>query len=151
MKRGEMLNAMLVLATNNHAGQYDKAGKPYILHVLAVMSKLNSDDEELNCIAVGHDLIEDTDVTFLTLKNMGFTERVNQGIRNLTKFPGETSDEYMARVKSSLDSIRVKMCDLEHNSDIKRLKGLTEKDFERLKKYQRMYAELKSEMESHIH
>jgi (p)ppGpp synthase/HD superfamily hydrolase len=144
MKPGEMLNAMLVLAVTRHAGQYDKSGKPYILHVLAVMNKLHSEDEELNCIAIGHDLIEDTSTTFVELKEMGISDRVIQGIKNLTKVPGETNDEYMDRVKSSPDSIRVKLCDLEHNSDIRRLKGLTDKDFKRLQKYNYMYAELKS-------
>lgn len=151
MKKGELLDKMIVLAVNRHAGQYDKAGKPYILHVLAVMYKLQTDDEELNCIALGHDLVEDTKTTFSELKEMGFTDRVISGIRNLTKYPGETSEEYLDRVKISLDSVRVKMCDLEHNSDIKRLKGLTEKDFERLKKYQWMYVSLKAELASHIH
>lgn len=143
MKKGEQLTNMLVLATREHAGQYDKGGKPYILHTLAVMHKLRSEDEELNCIAIGHDLIEDTKVTYSELREMGFSDRVIRGIRNLTKVPGETNEEYMTRVKSSLDSIRVKLCDLQHNSDIRRLKGLTEKDFARLQKYNKMYQELK--------
>lgn len=143
MKKGELLNMMLVLATNSHAGQYDKGGKPYILHVLAVMYKLSSGDEELNCIALGHDLIEDTKVTFVQLKELGFTTRIIEGIRCLTKFPGETPEEYLGRVKSNWDSIRVKLCDLEHNSDIRRMKGLSDNDYERLKKYQWMYFELK--------
>lgn len=149
MKRGEMLNSMLVLAVTRHAGQYDKAGKPYILHVLAVMHKLRTEDEELNCIALGHDLIEDTDTTFAELKEKGFTDRIINGIRNLTKIPGETTEEYMARVMSSVDSIRVKLCDLQHNSDIRRLKGLTEKDFKRLQKYNKMYLELKAALSEH--
>ena len=36
-KKGELLNKMLVLATNSHAGQFDKGGNPYILHALSVM------------------------------------------------------------------------------------------------------------------
>lgn len=151
MKPGEMLNTLLVLAVTGHAGQYDKAGKPYILHCLAVMHKLGSDDEELNCIAVGHDLFEDTDITAAELKEKGVSDRVIQGIKNLTKIPGETNDEYMLRVKSSIDSIKVKMSDLEHNSDIRRLKGLTEKDFKRLVKYNFMYADLKETLENYGH
>lgn len=143
MKKGEMLDKMLVLAVTRHAGQFDRGGRPYILHTLAVMHKLRSDDEELNCIAVGHDIVEDTNTTYAELREMGFSERVIQGIRNLTKVPGETNEEYLARVKSSIDSIRVKLCDLQHNSDIRRLKGLTEKDFVRLQKYNKMYLELK--------
>ena len=50
MRKGEMLNKMLVLATNRHAGQYDKGGNPYILHPLKVMYYLKTTDEELQCI-----------------------------------------------------------------------------------------------------
>lgn len=148
MKKGEMLNRMLVLATTRHAGQFDKAGKPYILHAIAVMYKLGSDDEELCCIAIGHDLIEDTKTTFQELKEMEFTDRIIEGIRNLTKFPGETEEQYLARVTLSMDSVLVKIADLDHNSDIKRLKGLTDKDFIRMQKYQRMYLYLTAILEN---
>lgn len=69
LKKGEMLSKMLVIATNAHAGQFDKGGKPYILHCLAVMNLLDSSDEELLCIAVGHDVIEDTAITYQELAN----------------------------------------------------------------------------------
>ena len=39
---------------------------------------------------------------------------------------------------------QVKLRDLEHNSKITRLKGLRDKDFERLKKYQIAYNYLKN-------
>lgn len=142
MKKGEMLNMMIVAATNGHKDQYDRGGKPYILHVLAVMYLLNSDDEELQCIAVGHDLIEDTNMTYKELGDMGFSQRVINGIRCLTKVPGETQEEYMEKVKSNLDAVRVKMADLTHNSDIRRLKGVRDKDIERMVKYHKMYLEL---------
>jgi (p)ppGpp synthase/HD superfamily hydrolase len=142
MKRGEMLNKMLVLATNRHAGQFDKGGNPYILHPLKVMYYLKSNDEELQCIALAHDLVEDTDTTYDELREMGFTERVIQGIAALTKVPGETYDQYKDRVKANPDAIKVKMADLRHNTDIRRLKGVTEKDLARIEKYQRFYLEL---------
>jgi (p)ppGpp synthase/HD superfamily hydrolase len=46
-KRGTLLNAMLVITTNAHAGQYDRGGNPYILHPIRVMSYLKTDDERL--------------------------------------------------------------------------------------------------------
>jgi (p)ppGpp synthase/HD superfamily hydrolase len=58
MKRGEMLGKMLLIATNAHAGQFDRGGAPYILHPLKVMHYLKSEDEELQCIALGHDVVE---------------------------------------------------------------------------------------------
>ena len=45
------------------------------------------------------------------------------------------------------DSILVKLADLRHNSDIRRLKGLTEKDFTRMQKYHRMYIALSERLE----
>jgi len=142
MNKGEMLNAMLVIATNKHAGQFDKGGHPYILHPLAVMNLLNSEDEELLCIALGHDLIEDTDTTYQDLKNAGMTDRVIEGIKCLTKLPGETYDEYKLKVKSNPDSVRVKLCDLRHNTDIRRLRGVADKDIARMARYFHFYMEL---------
>lgn len=141
-KKGELLNKAIVLASSRHQDQYDKGGKPYILHVLAVMYLLNTDDEELQCIAVGHDLFEDTSTTKAEMREMGFTQRIIDGIWCMTKIAGETQDEYLARVKSNPDSVRVKMADLTHNSDIRRMKGIREKDIARLVKYQKMYFEL---------
>ncbi len=146
LRKGEMLGRMLVLATNAHAGQYDKGGHPYILHPLKVMHYLKSDDEELQCIALGHDVIEDTDVTYQDLREAGISERVIAGIEALTKLPGETSDEYKARVFSNRDAMLVKLCDLRHNSDIRRLKGVSQKDVDRLAKYNRFYLELQDKL-----
>ncbi len=144
MKRGELLNKMLVLATNEFSGIYDRGGAPYILHCLKVMYYLKTSDEELQCIGLGHDLVEDTDVTYVQLREMGFTERIIEGIRAMTKVPGETNDEYMVRIKANKDAILVKMCDLRHNSDIRRLKGVTAKDINRIEKYHRMHLELEA-------
>jgi guanosine-3',5'-bis(diphosphate) 3'-pyrophosphohydrolase len=143
MNRGELLNKMLVLATTKFDGIFDKGGVPYIMHCLKVMHYLKSDDEELQCIGLGHDLVEDTDVTYQLLRDMGFTERIIDGIRAMTKIPGETNDEYVERLKANTDAIRVKLADLRHNSDIRRLKGVTEKDIKRIAKYHSMYLELK--------
>lgn len=146
-KKGELLNKMLVLATNAHAGQFDKGGVPYILHPLKVMHYLKSSDEELQCIALGHDIVEDTDVTYRQLAEEGFTERIINGIRALTKVPGETYDEYKERVFASEDAMRVKMADLRHNTDIRRLKGVTEKDIARAAKYQMFYLEIQAKLQ----
>ena len=146
MKKGEMLNSMLVLATNAHAGQFDKGGTPYILHPLRVMSFLKEDDEELRVIALGHDVIEDTDTTFEDLRAAGMSERVIAGIEALTKRRGETYDEYKARVFANVDAMKVKVCDLRHNTDIRRLKGVTEKDIARIAKYHTFYVELREKL-----
>jgi GTP diphosphokinase / guanosine-3',5'-bis(diphosphate) 3'-diphosphatase len=145
-KRGEMLSSMLILMTNAHAGQFDRGGRPYQLHPLKVMHYLKSDDEELQCIALGHDVIEDTDVTYQDLYSSGMSERVVQGIRDLTKLPGETLEEYKIRVFSNLDAMLVKLCDLRHNTDIRRLKGVSQKDLDRMVRYQQFYLEIQAKL-----
>lgn len=142
MKRGEMLGKMLVLVTNAHAGQFDKGGVPYILHPLKVMHYTKSSDEEIQCIALGHDVVEDTDVTYQDLRAAGMTERVIAGIRAVTKVPGETLDEYKARVFDNRDAMIVKLADLRHNSDIRRLKGVTERDIKRMTKYHEFHMQI---------
>ena len=147
MKRGEMLAKMLLIATNAHAGQFDRGGTPYILHPLKVMHYLKTDDEELQCIALGHDVIEDTDVTYRDLREAGISDRVINGIDALTKRPGETYEEYKDRVFANRDAMKVKLCDLRHNTDIRRLKGVREKDLERMAKYQRFYLEIQAKLQ----
>lgn len=142
MKNGEMLHNMILLVTNAHAGQYDRGGTPYILHPLKVMHYLKTKDEELMCIALGHDVIEDTKTTYADLINAGMTMRVVNGIKALTKQPGQTYEEYKEIVFSNEDAMRVKLCDLRHNSDIRRLKGVSEKDIERMAKYHLFYTQI---------
>lgn len=147
MKKGELLGKMLVIATNAHDGQFDKGGSPYILHPLKVLHYIKSEDEELLCIALGHDLIEDTSITYKELIDAGMTERIIAGIKALTKQRGQTFEEYKEMVFANHDAMRVKMSDLRHNSDIRRLKGITEKDIKRIEKYHIFYSEIKERME----
>lgn len=140
----EMLSKAILIATNAHDGQFDKGGTPYILHPLKVMHYTRSTDPEILAIAVMHDVIEDTKVTYKELRDAGITERVIEGVRALTKVPGETYEEYKARVKMNPDARIVKMADLRHNSDIRRLKGVTQKDITRIAKYHEFYLELKA-------
>lgn len=146
MKKGEMLATMLVLAVNGHAGQFDKGGNPYILHPLKVMHYLKSDDEELQCMALGHDLFEDTNVTKQLMREKGISERVIDGIWCGTRIPGETQAEYEERVLANADTMRWKKCDLRHNSDIRRLKGITEKDVARVAKYMKFHARIDAKL-----
>lgn len=132
---GVLLSNFIRLAVNGHHGQYDKAGKPYILHCLRVMYGIDPEDEELQCIAVAHDLIEDAKVTYQDIIMIGATKRILRGIWGMTRIPGETEDEYRERISANLDCIKCKLSDLKDNGDITRLKGVTEKDFTRMKKY----------------
>lgn len=140
-----MLDKMLAVMCVQHQGQFDKSGKPYALHPLAVMKILNSDDEELNCIALGHDLIEDTEMSYEQIK-LNFGERVAEGIWLLTKTPSLSYERYKENVFSSEDAMRVKLADLTHNMDPTRLKGVRKKDLDRMARYQEFYFEIKERL-----
>lgn len=143
-----VLSAAILFATQKHHGQFDKGGMPYIFHCLKVMHYTKSEDEELLAIAVLHDVIEDTKSTYEELKEVGMTDRVIHGIQCLTKMPGETPEQYLDKVKSNPDAVIVKKADLRHNSDIRRLKGVSEKDIMRMQKYQKMFIELEMHQRS---
>jgi len=138
------LAAAIAFATTNHAGVFDKGGMPYILHPITVMHYLNTKDEELMCIAVLHDVVEDCfrdnhEAGYKALLDIGMTARVIAGVRAMTKIKGQAPEVYLAGIMANKDAIIVKLCDLRHNMDARRLKGVEPKDQERLDKYCKMY------------
>lgn len=137
------LDVAIHIAAKHHLGQFDKGGNPYILHPLKVMHYTRSEDPEVQMIAILHDIVEDTEVTLEYLEHLGFSSRVVDGIDAMTKRKGEEYNDYIRRVSSNFDAIIVKMADLRHNTDIRRLKGITEKDHARMKRYQETYEKLK--------
>ncbi len=143
----QMLNAAIVFAATKHDGQFDKAGMPYIMHVLKVQYLLKSDDEELNCIAILHDILEDTDATVETLFSIGMSKRVVDAVWVLTKVKHTEYKDYLEQISSNKDAVRVKMADIRHNMDLRRLKGVTEKDLRRMEKYIHAYNFLKNSLE----
>lgn len=134
-----MLDRAIALAADSFKGRFDKAGKPYILHCLAVMNQMPQDDEELMAIAILHDVVEDTKVTFNDLSQQGFSRRVITALQLLTHNHDTSYDDYVRALAGNPDAKRVKIADLRHNSDITRMKGLETKDFDRLEKYHRSY------------
>ena len=137
------------IAAEAHLNQKDKGGNPYILHPLKVMHYLKTDDFQLMAIAALHDVVEDTDVTAADLVLLGFSNRVKDAVVLLTKTPNQTSEEYFNRLAQNYDAVRVKLADLRHNSDVRRLKGLTDKDLLRVRKYHDMYLRLTKMKEHH--
>lgn len=137
-----MLGKAIALAARVHEEQKDKGGKPYILHPLRLMMRLRTNDEVLMSIAVLHDVVEDSEVSLENLTEMGFSKRVTDALSLLTHRKSDTYEEYIRRIGTSRDATLVKIEDLRDNSDITRLKGLSEKDHQRLMKYNRSYVYL---------
>lgn len=142
----------LSLAAAKHAGQTDRAGRPYIFHVLEVINIVKVhltryyEDKELDTllsIAALHDVVEDTDVTIAELVEMRFPECIIGPVELLTKVEGFDEQTYELRIIDSPYASIVKAADLMHNMQISRLPGyLTEKDIARTNKYKAFYVKI---------
>ena len=134
------LDRAIELAKQHHEGQTDKAGKPYIEHPLRVMNQVESEEEKI--VAVLHDIVEDTDISLDDLRNEGFSEKVVSAVECLTKQDGENYDSYIERISFNPLAVKIKLADLEDNSDLTRLPEVTDKDLERIEKYDKALEKL---------
>ena len=143
------LGKAVSIAARAHEKQTDKGGHTYILHPIRLMQRLRTQDEELMSIAILHDSIEDSSgkVTLDLLRAEGFSERVVHALTLLTHDKSVPYEEYIAAISGNTDATLVKIEDLRDNSDITRLKGLREKDIERLQKYHKAYLFLRGMLE----
>lgn len=133
----EQFQIALELAVEKHKNQTDKAGNPYILHPLHVMENVNNKEGKI--VAILHDIIEDTDITEDYLLKIGLSKRIVDAVVALTRSEDIDYQEYIKNLSSNPLAKEVKLADLEHNMDLKRLPTLEEKDLERNRKYQIAY------------
>lgn len=128
------LEKAIQIAARAHSGQKDKSGAPYILHPIRVMLGVQSLDEQM--AAVLHDTVEDTDVSFQTLEEAGFSERVISAVRALTKHSGESRLEAARRAVQDPVARAVKLADVTDNMDLSRISNPSERDYARMKEYE---------------
>lgn len=131
----DKLSLALLIATTGHFNQYDRGGNPYVLHPMRIMMRLRTTDKELMQIAILHDIIEDTLITFADLKLLGFSERVIDALTVLTKDQNLSYEENIERVLTNIDACKVKLEDLKDNLDASRLKDVSEKTLLKQKQY----------------
>lgn len=124
----------ILIAYNAHQGQLDRSGIPYIFHPFHLAEQM---DTEAECIvALLHDVVEDTDVTFEDLEK-DFSPEVITALKLITHQKCIPYMHYVEALKDNPIARKVKLADLKHNSDVTRLASLTEKDIERNKKYKK--------------
>ena len=93
------------------------------------------DDEYTTIAALLHDVVEDTDITLDDLAKE-FPKEVIDALKLLTHQRSIPYMDYVAKIKTNDIAKAVKIADLKHNSDLTRLDCITDKDLERIKKYQ---------------
>ncbi len=129
----ELYDKALSIASLEHRYQYDKAGKPYIGHPVRVAERCES--AEAKIVALLHDVLEDTEVTPIQLKEAGFPHKIIDAVLSVTKQNDESYEDFIKRAARNKIGREVKIADLEDNMDIRRLEEIGEWDVVRLKKY----------------
>lgn len=124
----------LKISFEAHKDKYDKSGIAYVYHPYEVASNVRTESEV--CVALLHDVVEDTTITFEYLIAEGFSSEIIDALRLMTHNDGTHYYDYIRKIKQNSIAKNVKLADLKHNSTISRLDKITEKDVERLKKYQ---------------
>ncbi len=136
------LERAIAFAVAQHAGQTDKAGRPYILHSLRIMLAMDSDEERI--AAVLHDTLEDCDgIGPEDLAALDLPPASLEAIGLLTHAPDEPYEAYVARLGRNPIARKVKLADLADNLDPGRLTEITARDMARMNKYLRARALLR--------
>ena len=141
------LERAIALAAKAHEGQVDKADAPYVLHSLRMMLRLSTNEERIT--AVLHDVVEDCGVSLVNLRAEGFSEIVIEAIDSVTRRPKESYEAFVRRAASDPIGRRVKLADLEDNSDLSRIANPTARDYDRIAKYRRAIGTIRA-LESSI-
>lgn len=136
-----LLDRAIYIAAGAHNGQIDKAGAPYIHHVLRVMLAMDTEAERV--VAVLHDLLEDCpDWTAERLAEAGIPAWAVEAVQALTRGEDEGYDAFVLRVAKNPLAAAVKRADLMDNMDLTRLPNPGPGDRQRVRKYERALATL---------
>jgi (p)ppGpp synthase/HD superfamily hydrolase len=142
------LGFAIYLAAGVHQGQEDKGGTEYILHPLAVMSEVarrTNGDRDTMIVAVLHDAIEDFEgnklekLAFIDKLRQNFSPDILHSLNLLTHAASVPYMDYIELVATDYKARLVKIADLTHNMDPRRIPAgeIVDKDFARWEKYRR--------------
>lgn len=115
-----LTNEAMKIAYRAHHGQVDKGGIPYIFHPFHLAEQMT--DEYTTCVALLHDVVEDTDGTLEALSAI-FPAEVVEAVALLTHRPGDDYLRYVAAIRENPIARAVKLADIAHNSDTTRLEA----------------------------
>lgn len=131
----DLTKKALKLCFEAHKEQVDKSGMPYVFHPFHLAEQMN--DEATTVVALLHDVVEDTAITFEDLEKQGFDNEIINALKLLTHDKNTPYMEYVGEIKKNAIATVVKLADLRHNSDLTRLSVVDEKALERKAKYEK--------------
>lgn len=130
----DLTKKALKISFNAHKDQVDKSGMPYVYHPFHLAEQM--DDEYSTCVALLHDVVEDTDTTLDDLAKI-FPKEVIDAIILMTHDDSVPYLDYVKEIKNNSIATKVKLADLKHNSDLTRLDKVDYKALERVEKYKK--------------
>ena len=104
----------LKISFNAHKDQVDKSGMPYVYHPFHLAEQMN--DEYSTCVALLHDVVEDTDISLDDLTSEGFPAEVIDALTLMTHDDKVPYMDYVRKIKTHPIATKVKVQELEHNS-----------------------------------
>lgn len=123
----------LRISFDAHKDQVDKSGMPYVYHPFHLAEQMQ--DEYTVCVALLHDVVEDTDYTLTDLIEAGFPAPVTDAIALMTHDDAVPYMDYVKKLRNDPIARAVKLADLRHNSDLSRLDVIDDRALERAEKY----------------
>lgn len=141
----DLTRTAMMIAYNAHHGQFDKGGVPYVFHPIHVAEQMQ--DEYSTCVALLHDVVEDTSVSLEDLAKY-FPQEIVEAVGLLTHSKSVPYEQYVRKVKENPLAKVVKLADIAHNTDFSRLsdKYANEKTILRLQnKYEKALMILQEE------
>lgn len=116
-----------------HKEQVDKSGIPYIYHPIHLAEQMT--DETAVCVALLHDVAEDTNITLDDLRRERFGKEIMDALELITHDENVPYMEYIRRIEDNPVAKKVKLADLAHNSDLTRLDNSDKDALKRVEKY----------------
>ena len=130
MVYSDMVNKACRIMFDAHKDDLDKGGYPYVFHPFYLATQM--DDENSTVVALLHDVIEDHSDQYSLdyLESAGFPPEVTDALRLLTHDRSVPYMDYIKAVSGNPIAAKVKLADLKHNTDTRRVNGNKPKKYE---------------------
>lgn len=127
------LSLTMLIVGNAFLTKKQRSGEDYVGHPMAVATAYTRSKNK-RIIGLLHDLVEDTDWTLQDLRDVGFSERIINGVDACTRREGppyyaegqrEPYFDFIVRCgEAGQDAIDIKINDLHHNMDASRYRHI---------------------------
>ena len=122
--KGESLSLAFIIAGCAEFDMRQRSGEDFIQHALEVATN-SIQSKNKRIIAILHDVVEDSDWTLEDLREVGFSERIINGVDAVSMRPGEKYFDFIERCSmAGEDAIEIKINDLKHNMDSSRYRHI---------------------------